>query len=90
MQSNHKAALLQNLLTVVFRSDKDRDNTIGEEETTDLLRSIRNTCPDVVIHEDRFRQAVQGKPVASVISVVENVVREDVPASERIFETAPQ
>lgn len=88
MQSNHKAAMLQNLLTVIFRSDTDGDNTIGDEETENLLRSLKNAAPEVKIHEDRFRQAVQGKPVASVISVVENLLRDDIPAESRIFENA--
>jgi archaellum component FlaC len=88
MQSNLKATVLQNLLTVIFRSDKDRDNTIGEIETEDLLRSIQNTCPGMTIHEDRFREAVQGKPVGAVVSVVENLLRDDVPQDSRIFEIA--
>ena len=88
MQSNHKSAVLQNLLTVIFRSDTDKDNTIGPVETDNLLRSLKNTAPDLTIHEDRFRDAVQGKPVSDIISVVENLVRDDVPTDSRIFEQA--
>jgi hypothetical protein len=91
MESNHKANVLQNLLTLIFRSDKDGDSTISASEADDLLASIRNTSgSSVKIHEDRFRLAVVGKPVGAVISVVENLVKDDVPAENRIFEIAPQ
>lgn len=86
MQSNHKANVLQNLLTVIFRSDTDRDNTIDENEIKDLLRNIRNTTPGVTIHEDRFRGLVLNKQVGSVLNVVENLLRDDVPEDQRVFD----
>ena len=89
MESNHKANVLQNLLTVIFRGDKDRDNHISEHEVDDLLQSIQNaTGSSVTVHEDRFRKAVTDKPVAAVVDVVENLLRDDVPAEERIFDIA--
>ena len=90
MQTNHKAAVLQNLLTVIFRSDTDRDNVIGEAEAADLLRSIRNTTQGVTIHEDRFNDAVLGKPVGAVVELVENLLRDDVPKENKIFEIQKQ
>lgn len=88
MKQNHKATVLQNLLTVIFRSDKDKDNLISELETTDLIRSIDNSSEGITVHEDRFRQAVQGKPIQAVMDVLQNLLSDDTPSEERIFEIA--
>lgn len=89
MQQNHRAAVLQNLLTVVFRSDANGDNMIGPEETEELLRNIQNATPNVRIKEDLFRKAVLNQPLAAVIKVVENLLDDTVPKEQQIFEVPP-
>lgn len=40
----------------------------------------------VEVHEDRFRAAFAGKSVSSLMTVIQNLLGDDVPAEERIFE----
>jgi hypothetical protein len=85
MRGNLKANILQNLLSVILRSDTDGDFVIGEPEIQDLIRRIQNIS-GVSIHEDRFRETIQGKSVNAVMEIVKNLLRNDVPEKERIFE----
>jgi hypothetical protein len=85
MRSNLKANVLQNLLSVILRSDSDKDMIIDEPEIEDLIRRIQNIS-GVSLHEDRFRAAIQGKPIGAVMDIVKNLLRSDIPESERIFE----
>ncbi|ACI65340.1 predicted protein [Phaeodactylum tricornutum CCAP 1055/1] len=85
MQTNLKANVLQNLLSVILRSDTDQDMKISEAEVSDLTRRINNMA-GVRVHENRFRNAIQNKSVADVMEVVKNLLNDNIPDSERIFE----
>jgi hypothetical protein len=89
MKANVKASVLQNLLSVILRSDKDGDMTIGEAEIRDLVRRIQNLA-GVTVHEDRFRRAIEGQSVQAVLEIVKNLLRDDVPEEERIFDIQQQ
>ena len=86
MQTNLQANVLQNLLSVILRSDADKDMVIDEAEIQDLMRRIRNLS-GVQLHEDRFRQKIANKSVADVMEIVKNLVHNDeLDPEERIFE----
>jgi hypothetical protein len=84
MKGNLKSSVLQNLLSVVLRSDVDRDFVIDEEEVADMIRRISNIA-GVRIDETKFRAACQGESVLAVMDMVKNLLRADVAADERIF-----
>lgn len=84
MKGNLKSSVLQNLLSVVLRSDADRDLIIQEEEVSDLIRRISNIS-GVLVDEARFRAACQGETVHAVMEMIKNLLRSDVTEEERIF-----
>ena len=85
MKSNLKASILQNLLSVILRSDADSDFIISESETDDLVRRLNNLS-GLKLRETKFRAAVLGKSIQSVMDVVKNLLRDDVPEDQIIFE----
>ena len=90
MQSNLKANVLQNLLSVILRSDTDQDMIIDDVEIQDLIRRIRNLS-GVHLHEDRFREKIANKSVADVMEIVKNLVHNDnIDPEERVFELEEQ
>lgn len=84
MKSNLKASVLQNLLSVVLRSDTDGDFVISDGEADDLVRRLNNIA-GVKLYESRFRTAITGQPITSVMDIVKNLLRDDVPDDEIIF-----
>lgn len=89
MQSNLKANVLQNLLSVVLRSDADGDMILNESEVNELVRRIQSIS-GVKIYESRFRKALAGKSMQSVMNVMGNLLSDQVPDEERIFEFRSQ
>jgi len=86
MQKNLKANVLQNLLSVVIRSDVDGDMQIDESEISDMVERLESVN-GVHIHEDRFRQVIKenGGSLRCVIDVVKNLLSENVDANNQIF-----
>lgn len=86
MQTNLRANVLQNLLSVIIRSDKDKDFQIDESEMDSLISRMRS-INGVEVHEDRFRNAIQksGGSLNAVIDVVKNLLSDDVDTDNEIF-----
>lgn len=86
MQSNLKANVLQNLLQVVIRSDKDENMTIEEHEIGDLINRIEG-INGVEVHEDRFRSAIEksGGSLQCVMDIIKNLMADNVPDDDAIF-----
>lgn len=84
MQINLKAAILQNLLSVILRADTDGDVIISDHEVEDLLLRIQNIV-GVSVRESRFRQAIKGHTVQAVMEMVRNLLQENIAEDERIF-----
>lgn len=85
MKTNVKSSVLQNLLSVIMSSDADKDMVVDDEEIETLIRRIEN-MGGVEIHNDRFRAVVAGKKVGDLMNVAKNLLRDDLPEDERIFE----
>jgi len=85
MKGNLRANVLQNLLSVILRSDADKDFTMDEAEIVDLIRRLENIS-GVTVHADKFRAAIQGQTVQAVMDIVKNLLRPNVPPEQRIFE----
>eukprot|EP00978_Attheya_sp_CCMP212_P022503 scaffold67198_cov50-Attheya_sp.AAC.4 len=86
MQNNLKANVLQNLLSVIIRSDTDGDFQISPTEQDDLIKRVQ-TVNGVELHEDRFRAAIQksGGSLQAVMDVVKNLLSDEVSKEDEIF-----
>lgn len=84
MKGNLKANVLQNLLSVILRSDSDQDFKMDAEEVELLIKRIQNIS-GVTVNEAKFRQAIQGQSIDAVMDIVKNLLRPDVPEEDRIF-----
>mmetsp|Transcript_12304 Transcript_12304/g.26734 ORF Transcript_12304/g.26734 Transcript_12304/m.26734 type:complete len:261 (+) Transcript_12304:79-861(+) len=86
MQSNLKANVLQNLLQVVIRSDKDENMTIEEHEIGDLINRIKG-INGVEVNEPRFRDAItsSGGSLQCVMDIIRNLMDDNVSEGDEIF-----
>jgi len=86
MQNNLKANVLQNLLSVIIRSDTDGDFQISPTEQDELIKRVQ-TINGVELHEDRFRAAIQksGGSLQAVMDVVKNLLSDEVSKEDEIF-----
>jgi len=89
MKGNLQANVLQNLLSVILRSDVDKDFTMDEDEIEDLIRRLQNIS-GVTVKADLFRAAIAGQNINAVMDIVKNLLRPGVPEAERIFIISPQ
>ena len=84
MKKNVQANVLQNLLSVVLRSDTNQDMMMNDVEITTLIRRLQNIA-GVVVHETKFRAVLQNQSISSIMTIIQNLLRPDIPESERIF-----
>ncbi|KAL3775901.1 hypothetical protein HJC23_000331 [Cyclotella cryptica] len=86
MQSNLKANVLQNLLQVVIRSDKDDNMTIEDHEIGGLITRIQG-INGVEVHEDRFREAISkaGGSLQCVMDIIKNLMGDNISEESEIF-----
>jgi len=86
MQSNLKANVLQNLLQVVIRSDKDEDLTIEHHEIGELIDRIRG-INGVEINEELFRDAItsSGGSLQCVMDIIRHLMNDDVSEDNKMI-----
>jgi len=84
MKLNNRAAVLQNLLNIILLSDTDGDFVMDENEIDKLISRIQG-IGGVEVHEGRFRSRVQDKDIDSIMSVMQNLLSDNVPSDEKIF-----
>ena len=86
MESNLKGNVLQNMLSVIVRSDKDGDFTIDKDELEELIVRMKN-MNGVTLYEDRFRDAIEksGGSLKAVMSVVRNLLMDENEEKDPIF-----
>ncbi len=85
MQSNLKANVLQNLLQVVIRSDKDDDMIIGENEVGDLINRIKG-INGVEVNETLFRAAItKCGSLQCVMDIIRNLMDDNISKENEIF-----
>lgn len=85
MQKSTKGRVIQNLIDIIYRGDQDMNNVIGPEETDSVIAGLKR-LGDVVVKEDKLRAAIQGKSVEAVIDVTQNLMDDNIPQEERIFD----
>jgi hypothetical protein len=84
MQGNVKNTIVQNLLSVVFASDTDKDQIVDDHEV-DLLIGRLQKIGGIEINDEKFRKAFSGGSFTSLLNVVSNLMKDDVPPEDRIF-----
>mmetsp|Transcript_39841 Transcript_39841/g.84916 ORF Transcript_39841/g.84916 Transcript_39841/m.84916 type:complete len:263 (-) Transcript_39841:311-1099(-) len=86
MQSNLKANVLQNLLQVVIRSDRDENMTIEQHEIGELIDRIKG-INGVEVNEPRFEEAItqSGGSLQCVMDIIRNLMDDNVTEGDEIF-----
>ncbi len=87
MKKSTKGRVIQNLISIIYRGDADMDDKISDEEATKVINNLKK-IGGLVVHEDRLRKAMTGKSVEAVIDVVKNLLSDNVPENEKIFEVS--
>ena len=89
MQTNVKNVVVQNLISILERIDSDRDSQIEPHEVEEALDQLKK-LDGVEVNAQRFRLVFSGMAVQSLMNVVGNIQRDDIPPEERIFEFPEQ
>jgi len=87
MEKNLKATILQNLISIVFESDIDGDNKMSDAELDEFMARMEN-IGGVQVKEELFRKKIidSGRSLNAVMDVIRNLLDEEVPPEERIFD----
>lgn len=85
---NYKAALLQNLLTVMMTLDRDGNLLLSDEEIDELIDTLKSIRGIEHMDIDRFRAAIieKGRSLQAVMEVARNVIESDNRSREAIFQ----
>ena len=86
MQQNNKAAVVQNILSVVMGSDTNQDYIIGENEANKLIERL-DTVNGVEVDEAKLRKVISDHngSLDSILDVLANLLGSDVPPEQAIF-----
>lgn len=86
MQSSLKGNVLQNLLQVVIRSDKDESMTIEDHEIGQLIDQIKG-INGVEVNEPKFKEKItqSGGSLQCVMDIIRNLMNDDVSEGDEIF-----
>lgn len=86
MQSGLKSNILQNLLQVVIRSDKDGSMTVGEHEIDELMVKLEE-IDGVTVDEEPFKKLVleSGGSLESIMSVIKSLMNDTEFDGDEIF-----
>ena len=86
MRSGLKSNILQNLLQVVIRSDKDGSMTVGEHEIDELMVKLEE-IDGVTVNEEPFKKLVleSGGSLESIMSVIKSLMNDTEFDGDEIF-----
>ena len=86
MRSGLKSNILQNLLQVVIRSDKDGSMTVGEHEIDELMVKLEE-IDGVTVDEEPFKKLVleSGGSIQSIMSVIKSMMNDTEFDGDEIF-----
>jgi hypothetical protein len=86
MQSGLKANILQNLLQVVIRSDKDGSMTVDEHEIDELMVKLEE-IDGVTVNEEPFKKVVleSGGSLQSIMNLIKSLMNDTEFDGDEIF-----
>ena len=85
MRKSTKGRIIQNLISVIYRGDADMDDKISAEEADKMISGLHQ-IQGMKLKDDKLKAAVVGKSIDAVIDVVKNLLSDETPAEDRIFE----
>mmetsp|Transcript_50001 Transcript_50001/g.121159 ORF Transcript_50001/g.121159 Transcript_50001/m.121159 type:complete len:273 (-) Transcript_50001:745-1563(-) len=84
MKKSTRGRVIQNLISVIYRGDKDFDNIISEDEATQVVEGLGDVS-GLQFHEDKLRAAITGQSIESIVGVLQNLLSKETSEEERIF-----
>ena len=85
MRKSTKGRIIQNLISVIYRGDADMDDQISAEEADKMISGLHQ-IQGMKVKTEKLKEAVVGKSIDAVIDVVKNLLSDQTPPEERIFE----
>lgn len=89
MKKSTKGRVIQNLISIIYRGDINQDDIISSDEVDEVIKGLQK-IGGVTVHETLLRQAITDKSIEAVIDVVKNLLSDDIPQAQRIFEIEEQ
>ena len=86
MEKNVRAAVLQNIISVVFSSDKNEDQNLSDEETTALIKSLEG-INGVEVDDKKFLKIVKENngSIDAVVSILKNLLCGNADMANSVF-----
>lgn len=84
MKKSTRGRVIQNLISVIYRGDRNFDNIISEDEATKVVEGLSDVS-GLQFKEDKLREAITGKSIESIVGVLQNLLSKDTSEEERIF-----
>lgn len=86
METNVRASVLQNIISVLMTSDTDRDFSLSNKELNKLLESFRG-LDGVTVNETKFRKIVKDTngSLKGVIAILSNLLSDSTSEKDPIF-----
>ena len=85
MKKSTKGRVIQNLISIIYRGDENMDDVISDAEANKVISNLKKIA-GLTVHEKRLSAAITGKSVEAVIDVVKNLLGDNVPEDQKIFE----
>jgi len=78
MGNNLKTSVLQNLLSIVIRADKNGNHTVDVDEVENLLLKLKKTN-GVLVNEDNLRRLVKksGGKIDCIMEMIKEVIEKE-------------
>jgi len=91
MEISMKATVLQNIVSVVLRSDSDGDMLLDDDEITVLFRKL-DAYDSVDVNEEMFRKVIveKGRSLTAIMAVLKDVLTDDIPDDQQIIQIAKE
>lgn len=86
MEQNMQATVLQNIISVVLRSDLDDDQYLDDDEIDLLLRKL-HAYDTVTVDDEGFKKIIidEGRSLAAVMKIVKTILSDDIPDEEQVI-----
>jgi len=87
IQKSVEIGVIETLISSIFSRENDAeiDAPITEAESTKIMRKLKGIV-GLSVNERRLQQTVVGNSIESIIDALQNLLDEDIPARNRIFQ----
>lgn len=90
IKKNLEKQVLSSLVSIVVNADSDRDFTLNDFELNMLIIRLKGVN-GVAFDEDNFRKLIPEAPVPldKIMTVVRNLLNNDIPEEDNVFHLKP-